>query len=305
VDRFRTADIVLLVCVSLWGLNVAVTKYAFGHGFEPLSWAGLRFAVATLIFVAVAVPRFGKLRLSRDDMVRLAIWGGVVFATNQIGFSWSLEFASAATVALLFGTLPLFAGLFSELLGIERLGGLRWFAAMLSFAGIGLVAIGATTGLHASVGGILLALYAPAAFALYSIALAPLVRRHGTLRVNTLASLFCLPVLLAAAAPDLISTDWGAITGLAWLCLAFSIASYVPTNLMWFAAVDQVGATRASVYVNLQPFFGAISAMFLLSEEINTLQWIGGVVIVAGIVLSHAVPRRVSAPEVVSTAPHE
>jgi drug/metabolite transporter (DMT)-like permease len=155
------------------------------------------------------------------------------------------------------------------------------------------------------VGGVLLALYAPAAFALYSIALAPLVRRHGTLRVNTLASLFCLPVLLAASAPDMARTDWGAITGLAWLCLVFSIASYVPTNLMWFAAVDQVGAARASVYVNLQPFFGALSAVLLLSEEINTLQWIGGVVIVAGIVLSHGLSRRVAPPEVVSTAPHE
>ena len=242
MGRVRTADLVLLVSVALWGLNAAITKYAFGHGFLPLSWAALRFTIVTVIFVAVALVRFGVFRLSREEMFRLAIWGGLVFATNQIGFSYSLKFASAATVALLFGTLPLFAGLFSELLGIERLGGLRWTAAMVSFAGIALVAIGATTGLHASVGGILLSLYAPAAFALYSIMMAPLVRRHGTLKVNTIASLFCLPVLLSASVPDLASTDWGAVTGLAWLCLAFSATTYVPTNLLWLSAVDEVGS---------------------------------------------------------------
>jgi len=305
LGRVRTADLVLLVSVALWGLNAAITKYAFGHGFLPLSWASLRFTIVTLIFVAVALVRFGVFRLSRDEMFRLAVWGGLVFATNQIGFSYSLKFASAATVALLFGTLPLFAGLFSELLGIERLGGLRWTAAMVSFAGIALVAIGATTGLHASVGGILLSLYAPAAFALYSIMMAPLVRRHGTLKVNTIASLFCLPVLLSASVPDLVSTDWGAVTGLAWLCLAFSATTYVPTNLMWLSAVDEVGAARASIYVNLQPFFGVLSAVLLLSEEIDTLQWIGGVVIVAGIVLSRVLTRGAAPPELVATAPHE
>ena len=303
--RLRSADLVLLACVALWGFNVAVTKYSFGHGFSPLSWAGPRFAIATLMFVVVAWARLGGLRLDRADVLRLAVWGGVVFSTNQIGFSWSLHFASAATVALLFGTMPIFAGLFSQLLAIERLDGRRWLAAILSFTGVGLVAIGATTGLQASVGGILLALYAPAAFALYSIMLAPLVRRHGTLRVNAVASLFCLPVLLSASVPELAQTDWSAVTGLAWLCLAFSALTFAPSNLLWFKAVDRVGTARASVYINLQPFFGAISALLVLSEQIHALQWVGGIVIVAGIILSRVQTTRAAAIDVKATAPHE
>jgi drug/metabolite transporter (DMT)-like permease len=305
VRRLHAADLILLGCVAVWGFNVAVTKYAFGHGFSPLSFAAPRFAIATVMFVAIAWRRHGSLRLDRRDVLRLAVWGGLVFSTNQIGFSWSVEFASAATVSLLFGTMPLFAALFSQLLGIERLDRRRWLAAMLSFTGVGLVAIGATTGLHASIGGVLLALYAPAAFALYSIALAPLVRRHGTLRVNALASLFCLPVLLSASAPELAQTNWAAVSGLAWLCLAFTALTFAPSNLLWFAAVGRVGAARASVYINLQPFFGAISALLLLSEQIDALQWAGGIVIVAGIVLSRIHTTRTAAIEIKATAPHE
>lgn len=305
VRRLHATDLILLACVGVWGFNVAVTKYAFGHGFSPLSFAGPQFAIATLMFVAVAWRRHGSLRLDRGDVVRLGLLGGLLFSTNWISFSWSVEFASAATVSLLFGTMPLFAALFSQLLGIERLDRRRWLAAMVSFTGVGLVAVGATTGLHASVGGILLALYAPAAFALYSILLAPLVRRHGTLRVNALASLFCLPVLLSASAPELAQTNWGAVSGLAWLCLAFTAVTFAPSNLLWFAAVGRVGAARASVYLNLQPFFGAISALLLLSEQIHTLQWAGGIVIVTGIVLSRIQTTRAAAIQIEATAPHE
>jgi drug/metabolite transporter (DMT)-like permease len=301
VPRVHATDLTLLACVAVWGLNVATTKYAFGHGFSPLSFAGPQFAIMTLTFVLLAWRRDGGIRLDRRDVRRLALWGGVVFSTNWIAFSWSVEFASAATVALLMGTMPIFAALFSQLLGIERLDGRRWLAALVSFSGVGLVAVGATTGLHASVGGILLTLYAPASFALYSIVLAPLVRRHGTLRVNTVSSLFCLPVLLAAATPELAQTDWGAISGLAWSCLAFSALSFAPTNMLWFAGVAKVGTARASVFLNLQPFFGAIAALLLLSEEILALQWIGGIVIVAGIALARTRAARPGA--VVLAAP--
>jgi drug/metabolite transporter (DMT)-like permease len=302
VRRIQPTDLILLGCVAVWGFNVALTKYAFDHGFSPLSFAAPQFAIATLMFVAFAWRRYGSLRLDRRDVLRLALWGGLVFSTNWIAFSWSVEFASAATVALLIGTMPLFAALFSQLLGIERLDRRRWLAALLSFTGVGLVAVGATTGLHASIGGILLALYAPASFALYSIGLAPLVRRHGTLRVNTLASLFCLPVLLAAAAPELVQTDWGGVSELAWLCLAFTALTFVPANMLWFAGVARVGAARASVFLNLQPFFGAISAMLLLSEQILTLQWVGGIVIVAGVVLSRIRMPRPAAVDVAAPA---
>src|SRR5262245_37717767 len=257
------------------------------------------------MFVAFSLRRFGSLRLDRRDVLRLALWGGLVFSTNWIAFSWSVEFASAATVALLIGTMPLFAALFSQLLGIERLDRRRWLAALVSFTGVGLVAIGATTGLHASIGGVLLALYAPASFALYSIGLAPLVRRHGTLRVNTLASLFCLPVLLAASAPELAQTNWGAVSGLAWLCLAFTALSFAPANMLWFAGVARVGTARASVYLNLQPFFGAVSALLLLSEQILTLQWAGGIVIVAGIALSRTRMTRPAAVEIAAPATYD
>ena len=304
--RLHSADAMLLISVTVWGFNFTVAKYALGHGFEPLSYAAPRFAIATILFVVIAYLREGDLRLERRDLRRVAFWGAVAIASNQVAFMWSFEFASASTVALIFGTLPIFAGIFSQLLGVDRLGTRRWLAAAVSFSGVALVALGAVGGLSASLGGILLSLYAPASFALYSITLAPLVRKYGTFRVNALASLFCLPVLLAAAAPQLAQTDWGSIDGLAWAGLAYSaLLAYALTNLMWFVAVARVGAARASVYANLQPFLGAVFALVLLSEEMGPLQWAGGAAIATGIVLGRVRSRRAAPAPELAPAPHE
>ena len=48
---------------------------------------------------------------------------------------------------------------------------------------------------------------------------------------------------------------------------------------MWFTAIDRVGAARASLYANLQPFLGAFFALVVLSEEMGLLQIVGGIVI--------------------------
>ena len=55
---------------------------------------------------------------------------------------------------------------------------------------------------------------------------------------------------------------------------------------MWFTAIDRVGATRSSLYANLQPFLGAFFALLILSETFGPLQVAGGLVIGAGIVLA-------------------
>ena len=70
---------------------------------------------------------------------------------------------------------------------------------------------------------------------------------------------------------------------LAWACFVYSLFfSLVFTNIMWFTAIDRVGAARASLYANLQPFLGAFFALVVLSEEMSGLQFVGGVVIAAG-----------------------
>ena len=53
--RRPTADLMLLGTVSLWALNFTVSKYILDHGLRPLSYSAVRYACATLVFLAITL----------------------------------------------------------------------------------------------------------------------------------------------------------------------------------------------------------------------------------------------------------
>jgi O-acetylserine/cysteine efflux transporter len=281
----------LLATVLIWSLNFTVIKYALSHGFEPLAYAAMRFGAGSLVFAGITLAREGTLRVGRRDAVLLCVAVGLCLYLNQISYASSLSLTTASTVALLFGTLPVFVGIIGLMLRVERPRARHWTAAAVSFAGVALVAAGAGGGLSSDLGGILVGLVAPLTWAFYSVAVSPLMRRYSPYRISAVAGLGAIVPLVATAGPQLAAEDWSEISTLAWAALAYStFVSFVLTNVLWFRAIHRIGANRASLYANLQPFVGAVFAVILLSETLSAIQIAGGVVIGAGILLSR--PRQ-------------
>jgi drug/metabolite transporter (DMT)-like permease len=104
--------------------------------------------------------------------------------------------------------------------------------------------------------------------------------------------------LLVTSARQLAEQNWSGLSSLAWACFLYSLFfSLVFTNIWWFTAIDRVGASRASLYVNLQPFLGAFFALVVLSEEMGPIQIIGGLVIAAGIFLARQARPPAPSPD--------
>jgi drug/metabolite transporter (DMT)-like permease len=288
------ADVLLLATVLFWSLNFTAVKYALEHGFKPLAYSSVRFGVAAAIFSAFTYSREGSLVVRRRDVWLLLGAAGLGIWLNQVGFVYAVDLTSSvATVALLFGTLPIFVALFAFLFGVERLHLRHWIATVVSFGGVALVAAGSSGELGGDLGGILLGLFAAATWAGYSVAIGPLMRRYSPYRISAVVLLAgCVP-LLSSAASQLARQDWGGINSIAWAACFYSLFfSLVVTNILWFTAIERVGAARSALYANLQPFLGAVFALAILSESLDTLQVVGGLVIGAGILVA----RRREAP---------
>src|SRR5947207_7920921 len=147
----------LLLTTALWALNFTVSKYILEHGLRPLAYSGVRYTAAALIFVAITFPWERSLRIARADwpLVGLAI---VLLLGNQLSFVYALDFTTATTTALLFGTLPIWTALISRLVGIDRrLGNRFWIAVFLSFSGVVLVTAGSGRSLSGDLKGDVLA----------------------------------------------------------------------------------------------------------------------------------------------------
>jgi drug/metabolite transporter (DMT)-like permease len=292
------ADLLLLVTVLFWSFNFTVVKYALTHGWEPLSYSSVRFAIGAVLFSAFTYGREGSLRVGRGDVWLMLGAAAAGIWLNQLSFVYSVRLTTAATVALMFGTLPIFVALVSHALRLEYLRFRHWAATVVSFSGVGLVALGSTGGIRGDLGGILLGLGASATWAAYSVAMGPLMRRYSPYRISAFMLLAGSVPLLVSALGQLAEQDWDGLGGLAWAAFVYSLFfSLVFTNIMWFTAIDRVGAARASLYANLQPFLGAFFALVVLSEEMGALQFAGGFVIGAGILLARLARPPAPSPD--------
>jgi drug/metabolite transporter (DMT)-like permease len=279
------ADLMLFATTLLWALNFTVSKYILEHGLRPLAYSAVRYSAAALLFVAITFPRERSLRIARDDVLLVA-GAVVVLLANQLSFVYALDFTTATTVALLFGTLPIFTALISSFVGVERLDTRFWLAAAVSFAGVAMVTAGSGGSVSADLVGDLLALSGAATWGAYSVAIAPLMRRYSPYRLSAVLLVAVSLPLLVLGSPQLADEDfdWSALV---WIGFVFAVLGpLVVTNLLWFSAIDRVGPSRAAIFANLQPFLAAVIALLLLNEELTRYQVAGGLAIGAGILLS-------------------
>jgi drug/metabolite transporter (DMT)-like permease len=274
----------LLGTVLLWALNTTVSKYLLEHGWRPLSYGVVRYFLAIVLFVAFTWLRERSFRIARADLPLVALAGVTIFG-NQVAFVYSVEYTTASTVALMFATTPVFVGVISVALGLERLGRRFWTAALVTFAGVALIAAGNSSGVSTDLKGVLLGLAAAATWAVYSIAVGPLMRRYSPFRISSIVlALGWLP--LAAVGSQQVAGQGFSFGALVWIGFAYAVVGPLfLTNILWFTAIDRVGAARASLFSNLQPFLAVIFAVALLSERLHRLEIAGGVLILAGILL--------------------
>jgi drug/metabolite transporter (DMT)-like permease len=286
--RPELADLMLLATVTLWALNFTVTKYVIKHGFQPVAYGCLRFAAAATLFGGLAYARERSLAMRRRDLVVLVVAALIGIFLNQLSFVYAIKLTTATTVALLFGTLPVMAGIFSFALGIDRLGSRFWLAAVLAFGGAALVALGSGGGVSGHLWGDLLGLAAAVTWAWYSVAAAPLLRRYTPLRVSAVGFLIGTVPLFGVGAHQLSTQDYGFGVSI-WLAYVFAVVGpLLLANLLWFGAIGRVGPSRAAVFANLQPFLAAIFSLLILSESMTRLQVAGGLAIAGGIILSRS-----------------
>jgi drug/metabolite transporter (DMT)-like permease len=290
--RPLSTELMLLATVVLWALNLTVTRYILTHGFQPLAYATVRYGTATTIFVGIALVAERSLRIRRRDL-GLVVLAALCLWLNQLSFVYALEKTSASTIALILGATPIFAAMIGLSFGLERLSRRFWIAAAISFAGVGFVALGSSGGVSGDVRGDLLGIATAASWAGYSVAITPLMQRYSASQISAVVLSLGWVLIALVGFPQAADQDYG-LGWKVWLLLAFAtLGPLVVTNLLWFRALHRIGASRATLVANLQPFVAAVFALVLLSERMTLLQVVGGILIAGGILTAR---RRPPAP---------
>ena len=276
----------LLGTVLLWALNSTVTRYVLTHGFQPLAYATTRYASATVLFWGFTYRSERSFRIARRDLRYIAIAAVMIFA-NQLCFVYSIDKTSAATVTLFLGTTPIFIGVVASVIGLERMGRGFWLATLVSLVGVALVASG-TGGFSGHVSGDALAVSTALTWAMYSVAITPLMRRYSPFRISSLVlAIGWVPIAIVGSRQTASQSFHFGV--LMWVCFAFAVVGPLfLTNILWFTAISKVGPSRASLFSNMQPAFGVAFAILLLGETLTAWEVAGGALILGAVLLERS-----------------
>ena len=282
----RTADAMLLTVVLLWSGNFTAMRYAV-DSFHPLAFSSVRFAIGAALYALVVWWRERSLRIARRDLGAILLLAVVGIFINQVAVIYAVQKAGAANVGMLMASAPIIAALLARKLGHERIGARHVVGIAVAATGALLVLYGGGGVGGAPLIGWMLGLVTAATWATYSVLLRPLMARYSAERLSAAVLLTGSAMLIPVSLPQLADQDWGAPSGNAWLALGYSLVfSLLVTNVLWFDAIHRVGAARATVFLYLEPFCVALIAMAVLGEHVSAAEWVGGVVILGGVLLA-------------------
>ena len=280
----------------LWGTGFYFSRLALNEmSVEYMVLYRILFACLGVLPVALVC----RWRFSGAELRTL-----LLSAAFGIPISCLIQFSGLARTtvshaSLMVGAMPVMLGVAATLFAGERLDRIGWMALFASTIGAALLTMGGSHGAHTrgqpSLTGdllVLVSLLAALAWILLSKKLmlthSPSVVSAYTILVGgamllpwVLGPWLLTPLTHARVAPP----PFAAISWTAWGALAFSgLFCTAVTTLLWNWGIHHVPASRAGVFLNIEPALGSWLGVQLLGEHLGAFAWVGGGLILAAAV---------------------
>jgi drug/metabolite transporter (DMT)-like permease len=276
--------VLLLSAVVIWGWTFIATKILVAE-LGPVEIFALRLAIGLPFLGGVLLVKRVPLRFARAD-ARPLLLGGAILTLHFLVQIAGLVTTTAVNTGWIVSVSPLALAVLSFLFLRERIGWSGAAGIAVSTAGILLlVSRGrlADLGWLQSIGDWLI-LASAHTWAVYTVVTRNLVRRRHPLAVTFAILLIAaaFTAILFAASADLASVRSLSPRGIAAL-LYLAIPGLALGQWFWQEGVARLGATRAGLYLYLEPLATLALAVPLLGEPFGPIVALGGGLVLAGV----------------------
>lgn len=282
----RSGILYIFVAVVGYSMLPVFTDHLLKADMQPLDIALWRYAIALPVFWLLSLAR-------RPDALKLPRLGLLVLLGPLLGLAavvafFGLGMIPAGTYSVIFYTYPAMVAIISLLLG-ERLSAWGWVALAITLVGIALTAPDFSQGLSGeNFSGVVLALVNALAVAVYFILSSHLLRG----RINGFASAIrasawtVTGTMIALIATTAVSGFDVPPNGDAWLnLLLLAVISTVMPVFTLNVGIQKLGATQAAIFGTIEPLLTAFFALLFLGQEMQPIQWAGGLCIIGSVIL--------------------
>ncbi len=288
-QRQRTALLLALALILVWGANFSVQKAVF-NAVTPGGFLFARYLIMPFTAVLLLWQRHGTQwpKLSREEgwaLVRLGLMGHVL----HVGLvTHGIHLSTAFSSSLILAVGPVFTLLLLRRVGYERL--TRAQVAGVAVACIGVLIFLSDKLLRArwqASSGDLILLVAAFFFSAYTVAAKPLIEKHGGVTVMAYGTLAGSAPLVLLSLPAGLAVDWAAVTpaiwvGLLWAVLVSAFIGWIVWG--WVNAVRGVARTAPLIY--LMPPVAGLVAWLTMGETYTLIKLGGAALTLAGVALA-------------------
>ncbi|HEY8418721.1 MAG TPA: DMT family transporter [Limnochordales bacterium] len=287
--RERWAGVGFLLIAIVWGGTFPVVKDLVER-VPPHALIAARFGLAWVALAGWAWQRRHRwepgLQLA-GALLGLVLWGG--FLTQTLG----LQYTSASKAGFITALNVVFVAVMASLFLGKRSGPLTWTGVALATAGLAVLSLDWSAGLRAEPGDLLVLLCA-VLFALHIVLVDRFSPRFDPVlfawvQMGTVALVSGCTAMAAHGGGGLVGVaEPGSVLPLLYLgLLATAGALVAQVSLQRFTAPARVG-----LILSLEPVFAALFAWLLLGERLAPSGWVGGALVMAGVLLAEVDTAR-------------
>lgn len=274
--------------VVLWSSAFVFTKVAL-LSFSSTALGFLRCAIASAVLYVVlrckGVGMFGW-----RELPRFMLSGALGFSIYLFIFNKGSETLTAATGCILIATAPIITALMASIVFRERLTRLAWIALWLAF--IGVLVLMLWNGSVSVNAGVLWMLGAALGISAYNVIQRLYAHEYTSLQI-TAYSFFMATAMLAVFLPESIRQIAAApiphVIAVVFLGVFPSALAY----LLWAKALSFAATTSdVTKFMFLTPLLSFVLGYAVISELPGVETWLGGAIILSGLVLFHISGKR-------------
>ena len=286
LESARSAHVLLTLTALCLAGNYVIARSVHGE-IPPLGLSFWRWTIGAMFLAPFVLPRIRELGAAyRANLPVLLLLGCMVVGSTSVLFV-ALNFTTALNVSLINAVQPILTVLLAVIFLKDRLTKVRVLGIFSALLGVVIMLSMGDWAVLAKLQfnvGDLIALGAVLGLASYALNLRKLPKELSVVEslfgIIVAGSLMLLPFYILesmfyATVPVRASTVFVLIE----LALLVSVFG----NLMWNLGNQIIGPSRAAIFINLIPLFGAILAIVFLGEKIFIYHLAGGVMICLGV----------------------
>jgi drug/metabolite transporter (DMT)-like permease len=260
-------------------------KFAYAQGADTYTLLTLRMLTSTIVmwlYVLFRNPELGRVKMK--DLGLLALQGGIGFTFSSVCLYSAMNYIDAGTASILLYTYPTIVSIAAVLIFKERLSWVKVSSLILTFWGcLFVVRLSKLESAGINPVGILYGLGAAIGYSLFSLVGQNTLKRYSSITVSAYSITFSLLTLMIVQPPLYLFK--GGVSGAVFMwAFIIAIVSTLLAMTLYLKGIAFVGASRAALISTVEPVFTVILAMIFLNEKLETIQILGGIMILAGVI---------------------